>query len=158
LGVSNVTVMRVWHKAGLQPHRLRRYMSSPEPNFEAKAKDILGLYLHPPENTAVFCIDEKTAIQALDRTQPALPLRPKRPERQAVEYVRHGTVSLLAALEVHSGKVVGRCVPRQTSEEFVNFLDEAVAAHRRKAIHVILDNLAVHKAPVVQAWAQQHPR
>ena len=158
MGLSNVTVMRVWHKAGLQPHRLRRYMASPDPNFEAKAKDILGLYLHPPENTAVFCIDEKTAIQALDRTQPALPLRPQRPERQTVEYVRHGTVSLFAALEVHSGKVVGRCVPRHTSEEFVSFLNEAVAAHRRKAIHVILDNLAVHKAPTVQAWAKQHPK
>jgi transposase len=156
LGVSNVTIMRVWHKAGLQPHRLRRYMASPDPNFEAKAKDILGLYLHPPENTAVFCIDEKTAIQALDRTQPALPLQPQRPERQTVEYVRHGTVSLLAALEVHSGKVVGRCVPRHTSEEFVKFLDEAVATHRGKTIHVILDNLAVHKAPVVQAWAKKH--
>ena len=157
LGLSNVTVMRVWHKAGLQPHRLRRYMASPDTNFEAKAKDILGLYLHPPENTAVFCVDEKTAIQALDRTQPALPLRPARPERQAVEYVRHGTVSLFAALEVHSGKVVGRCVPRHTSQEFVRFLEQAVATHRRKTIHVILDNLAVHKTPAVQAWAKQHP-
>ena len=158
MGLSNVTVMHVWHKAGLQPHRQRRYMASPDPNFAAKAKDILGLYLHPPENAAVFCIDEKTAIQALDRTQPALPVRPQQPERQTVEYVRHGTVSLLAALEVHSGKVVGRCVPRHTSEEFVSFLNEAVAARRRKAIHVILDNLAVHKAPVVQAWAKQHPQ
>jgi hypothetical protein len=133
-------------------------MASPDPNFEAKAKDILGLYLHPPDNAAVFCIDEKTAIQALDRTQPALPMRPQQPERQTVEYVRHGTVSLFAALEVHSGKVVGRCVPRHTSEEFVSFLNEAVAAQRRKAIHVILDNLAVHKAPVVQAWTKQHPK
>ena len=102
LGVSHVTVMRVWHKVGLQPHRLRRYMASPDPAFEAKTKDILGLYLRPPKNAAVFCVDEKTAIQALDRTQPALPLQPRRPERQAVEYVRHGMVSLFAALEVHS--------------------------------------------------------
>jgi transposase len=157
LGLSNVTIMRVWHKAGLQPHRLRRYMASPDPNFAAKAKDILGLYLHPLENTAVFCVDEKTAIQALDRTQPALPLQPARPERQTVEYVRHGTVSLFAALEVHSGKVVGRCAPRHTSQEFVRFLDQAVVTHRRKTIHVILDNLAVHKTPAVQAWAKQHP-
>ena len=156
MGLSNVTVMRVWHKAGLQPHRLRRYMASPDPNFAAKAKDILGLYLHPPENTAVFCVDEKTAIQAVDRTQPALPLRPARPERQTVEYVRHGTVSLFAALEVHSGKVVGRCAPRHTSQEFVQFLDQAVAHYRRKTIHVILDNLAVHKTPAVRAWAKQH--
>ena len=157
VGLSNVTVMRVWHKAGLQPHRLRRYMASPDPHFEAKAKDILGLYLHPPDNTAVFCVDEKTAIQALDRTQPALPLRPARPERQTVEYVRHGTVSLFAALEVHSGKVVGRCAPHHTSQEFVQFLDEAVAPYRRKTIHVILDNLSAHKTPAVRAWAQQHP-
>lgn len=158
LGVSPATVMRVWHKAGLQPHRLRRYMASPDPDFEAKAKDILGLYLEPPKNAAVFCVDEKTAIQALDRSQPALPLRPHQPERHAVEYVRHGTVSLFAALEVHSGKVLGRCAPRHTSAQFVEFLDQAVAGHRRKAIHVILDNLAVHKSPVVRTWLEQHPR
>jgi hypothetical protein len=125
----------------------------PDPNFEAKAK---GLYLHPPDNTAVFCVDEKTATQALDRIQPALPLRPGRPERQAVEYVRHGTVSLFATLEVHSERVVGRCAPRHTSQEFMQFLGEAVVAIRRKTIHVILDNLVVHKASAVQAWAQQH--
>lgn len=156
-GVSHVTVMRVWHKVGLQPHRLQRYMASPDPDFEAKAKDILGLYLEPPEKAAVFCIDEKTAIQALDRTQPALPLRPGQPERHTVEYVRHGTVSLFAALEVHSGKVVARCAPRHTSEAFVGFLDQAVARHREKTIHVILDNLAVHKTPAVKAWATAHP-
>lgn len=155
--VSHVTVMRVWHKVGLQPHRLQRYMASPDPDFEAKAKDILGLYLQPPEKAAVFCIDEKTAIQALDRIQPALPLRPGRPERHTVEYVRHGTVSLFAALEVHSGKVRGRCAPRHTSEAFVDFLDAALARHRRKTVHVILDNLSVHKTPAVQAWAEAHP-
>jgi transposase len=158
LGVSHMTVMRLWHKAGLQPHRLRGYMASPDPEFEAKAKDILGLYLHPPKNAAVFCIDEKTAIQALDRSQPALPMRAGRVERRAVEYVRHGTVSLFAALEVHKGKVAGRCAPRHTSEEFVGFLTQAVARHRRKTIHVILDNLAVHKTPLVRAWQQQHPQ
>ena len=158
LGVSHVTVMRVWHKVGLQPHRLRRYMASPDPDFEAKAKDILGLYLHPPKNAAVFCVDEKTAIQALDRTQPALPLQPRRPERQAVEYVRHGTVSLFAALELHSGKVRGRCAPRHTSQEFVRFLEEAIGSHRRQQIHLILDNLAVHKTPLVRAWLEAHPQ
>jgi len=158
LGLSHMTVMRVWHKVGLQPHRVRGYMASPDPDFEAKAKDILGLYLDPPKNAAVFCIDEKTAIQALDRSQPALPLRPGQPERRAVEYVRHGTVSLFAALEVHSGKVLGRCAPRHTSEEFVTFLDQALSRRRRKTIHVILDNLAVHKSPIVRAWQQRHPR
>lgn len=157
MGVSPATVMRVWHKAGLQPHRVRRYMASPDPDFEAKAKDILGLYLDPPKKAAVFCVDEKTAIQALDRAQPALPLRAGRPERHAVEYVRHGTVSLFAALEVHSGKVLGRCAPRHTSKEFVEFLNQAVAGRRRKAIHVILDNLAVHKSPLVRNWLAQHP-
>jgi transposase len=157
VGVSHVTVMRVWHKAGLQPHRLQRYMASPDPDFEAKAKDILGLYLQPPRNAAVFCVDEKTAIQALDRTQPALPLQPGRPERHSVEYVRHGTVSLFAALEVHTGKVRGRCIPRHTSDAFVRFLDEAVVGQRRRQIHLILDNLAVHKTPLVQAWLESHP-
>ena len=149
LGVSHVTVMRFWHQAGWQLHRLRGYMASPDPQFEAK--DILGLYLDPPKNAAVFCIDEKTAIQALDRSQPALPLRPGQVERRAVEYVRHGTVSLFAALEVHSGKVLGRCAPRHTSAQFVEFLDQAIGVHRRKTIHVILDNLAVHKTPLVRA-------
>jgi len=157
-GISHVTVMRVWHKVGLQPQRLKRYMASPDPQFETKAKDILGLYLEPPEKAVVFCVDEKTAIQALDRTQPALPLRPGSPERHTVEYVRHGTVSLFAALEVHSGKVLGRCAPRHTSEAFVEFLSEAVAHQGGKTIHVILDNLAVHKTPTVKAWAAAHPK
>jgi len=157
-GVSHVTVMRVWHKMGLQPHRLQHYMASPDPDFETKAKDILGLYLATPEKAAVFCIDEKTAIQALDRTQPALPLRPGSVERHTVEYVRHGTVSLFAALEVHSGKILGRCAPRHTSEAFVTFLDEALAQHRGKTIHVILDNLAVHKTPTVKSWMAKHPK
>lgn len=158
VGVSHVTVMRVWHKAGLQPHRLQRYMASPDPDFEAKAKDILGLYLHPPEKAMVFCVDEKTAIQALDRTQPALPLRSGKPERHSVEYVRHGTVSLLAALEVQTGRVQSRCVARHTSEEFVRFLDEAVVGQRRKKIHLILDNLSVHKTAAVRAWLGRHPQ
>lgn len=158
VGVSHVTVMRVWHKAGLQPHRLQRYMASPDPDFEAKAKDILGLYLNPPEKAMVFCVDEKTAIQALDRTQPALPLRSGKPERHSVEYVRHGTVSLLAALEVHTGKVQSRCVARHTSEEFVRFLDETVVGQRRRKIHLILDNLSVHKTAAVRAWLERHPQ
>jgi transposase len=157
LGVSHVTVMRVWHKAGLQPHRLAHYMASPDPDFERKAKEILGLYLNPPENAAVFCVDEKTAIQALDRAQPALPLRAGRAERHSVEYVRHGTVSLLAALEVRTGKVQSRCVERHTSAEFVRFLDEALVGRRRKQIHLILDNLSVHKTAAVRAWLDRHP-
>jgi len=156
-GVSHSTVMRVWHKAGLQPHRLQRYMASPDPDFAAKAKEILGLYLTPPAHAVVVCVDEKTAVQALDRTQPALPLRAGQAERQSVEYVRHGTVSLLAALEVHTGKVMARCVARHTSQEFVRFLDEAVVGQRRKQIHVILDNLSAHKTAEVKAWLGCHP-
>jgi transposase len=156
-GLSHSTVMRVWHKAGLQPHRLKRYMASPDAAFEAKAKEILGLYLNPPSNAVVVCVDEKTAVQALDRTQPALPLRAGQPERQSVEYIRHGTVSLLAALEVQTGKVLGRCVGRHTSQEFVRFLDEAVVGQRRKQIHVILDNLSAHKTAEVKVWLDRHP-
>lgn len=157
VGVSHSTVMRVWHKAGLQPHRLQRYLASPDPDFEAKAKAILGLSLNPPENTVVVCVDEKTAIQALDRTQPGLPMRAGQPERQTVEYVRHGTVSLLAALEVQTGKVQGRWVARHTSEEFVRFLEEAVVGRRRQKVHVILDNLSAHKTAAVTAWLAEHP-
>lgn len=157
VGVSHSTVMRVWHKAGRQPHRLQRYMASPDPDFETKAKAILGLYLNPPEKAVVVCVDEKTAIQALDRTQPGLPMRAGRPERQSVEYVRHGTVSLLAALEVQTGKVQGRCVARHTSEEFVRFLDEAVVGRRRRQVHLILDNLSAHKTAAVKAWLAEHP-
>jgi transposase len=157
VGVSHVTVMLVWHKAGLRPHRLRQHMASPDPDFEDKVKDILGLYLNPPRQAAVFCMDEKTAIQALDRTQPALPLRLGRPERHSVEYVRHGTVSLFAALEVHTGKVKGRCAARHTGEAFVGFLDQAVVGRQRRQIHLILDDLAVHKTPGVQTWLNSHP-
>lgn len=157
VGVSHSTVMRVWRRSGLQPHRLRRYMASPDPDFEAKAKEILGLYVNPPEHAVVICVDEKTAIQALDRTQPGLPMRAGQPARQTVEYVRHGTVSLLAALEVGTGRVKGRCVRRHTGEAFVRFLDEAVVGRRRKKVHVILDNLSAHKTAAVKAWVAEHP-
>lgn len=155
VGVSHVTVLRVWHKAGLQPHRLRRYMASPA-DFEAKAKDISGL--SPPEKSVVLCVREKNAIQALDRSQPALPLRSGMPHQHSVEYVRHGTVSLLAASEVHTGKVQSRCVARHASQEFVRFLDEAVVGQRRKQLHLILDNLSAHKTTAVRAWLEPHPQ
>ena len=119
-------------------------MASPDPDFEAKAKEILGLYLNPPAHAVVVCVDEKTAVQALDRTQPALPMR-------------HSTVSLLAALEVHTGKVLGRCVDRHTSQEFVRFLDEAAGGRQRKPIHVILDSLSAYKTAGVETWLDGHP-
>ena len=157
-GVSQSFVIRLWHRHGLQPHRLEAYVASPDPEFEAKAAAILGLYLNPPAHAVVLCIDEKSHIQALDRTQPALPLAPGRPERHSIEYVRRGTLSLYAALEVASGRVRGQCVPRHTAAEFVRFLAQATRGYRRQAIHIILDNLSAHKAPEVHAWVAKHPR
>src|SRR6185437_14023873 len=115
---SNSTGLRVWRRAGLQPHRLARYLASPDPAFEQKAADVIGLYLQPPQHAVVLALDEKTAIQALDRRDPVLPLSPGRAERHGFEYVRHGTLSLYAALEVGTGRVAGLPVPRHTSAEF----------------------------------------
>jgi transposase len=159
VGVSPATVQRVWARAGLQPHRLERYVTSPDPDFERKAADILGLYLRPPAHAAVFCVDEKTAIQALDRLDPVLPLSPGRAERHGFEYVRHGTLSLYAALEVGTGHVEGRTVPRHTSAAFVAFLDQVLATQsKRREIHVICDNLSAHKTQAVRDWLAAHPR
>src|SRR5512140_3470625 len=138
LGVSKDAVHRVWKEAGLKPHRLERYMASNDPNFEAKAADIIGLYLNPPQHAAVFCVDEKTAIQALDRLDPVLPLSPGRAERHGFEYYRHGTLSLYAALDTKTGKVVGKTAGRHTSQEFVGFLGQVVAECRpQQEIHII---------------------
>lgn len=159
LHVSHMTVQRVWQRAGLQPHRLERYVASPDPDFERKAADIIGLYLHPPAHAAVFCVDEKTTIQALDRRAPVLPLSPGRAERHGFEYVRHGTLSLYAALEVGTGHVEGMTAPRHTSREFVAFLDRIVATQPpRRELHLIADNLSAHKTPAVTQWLAAHPR
>ena len=124
LGLSHMRVARVWTKVGLQPSRRRHYMASDDPDFESKAAAIIGLYLKPPTHAVVFCVDEKTAIQALDRLDPVLPLSPGRAERHGFEYFRHGTLSLYAALEVASGQVLGKTALRHTSAEFVAFLAE----------------------------------
>jgi transposase len=159
LGVSQSRVSRVWTRSGLQPHRLRRYMASDDPQFEAKAAEVIGLYLRPPNNAAVFCVDEKTAIQALDRLDPVLPLSPGRAERHGFEYYRHGTVSLYAALDTRSGEVIGKTADRHTSEEFVRFLREVVDSQpATKAIHIIADNLSAHKTRGVQAFLEENPR
>lgn len=158
LGVSHMMVARVWARAGLQPHRFRRYMASTDPDFETKAADIIGLYLNPPRHAAVFAFDEKSAIQALDRLQPVLPLSPGRAERHGFEYYRHGTLSLLAALDTQTGQVIGRTVPRHTSAVFVDFLAAVVASQpRRREIHVILDNLSTHKTKGVAQFLEAHP-
>jgi transposase len=159
LSVSHMMVARVWARAGVQPHRLEHYQVSNDPDFERKAADIIGLYLQPPEHAAVFCVDEKTAIQALDRTDPVLPLSPGRAERHGFEYYRHGTLSLYAALNTRTGKVVGKTVVRHTSVEFVAFLTQIVAHQpRRREIHVIADNLSAHKTTLVQQFLAEHPR
>jgi transposase len=159
VGVSKSTVQRIWASARLKPHRLERYMASPDPEFEGKAADIIGLYLNPPQHAAVFCVDEKTAIQALDRKDPRLPLSPGRAERQGFEYYRHGTLSLYAALNVKSGKVEGRTAARHTSAEFVKFLTGLVRRARwAREVHVILDNLSAHKTPAVKAFLETNPK
>lgn len=157
LGINHMLVHRAWQRAGLKPHGFERYMASNDPNFESKATDIIGLYLNPPVHAAVFCFDEKTAIQALDRTDMVLPLSPGRAERHTFEYYRHGTLSLLAALDVKTGEVIGRTVPRHTSDQFVEFLGLVVASQPRgKEIHVILDNLSTHKTKKVAAFLEAH--
>ena len=143
----------------LKPHRIDRYMRSTDPAFETKAADIIGLYVNPPQHAAVFCLDEKTAIQALDRLDPVLPLSPGRAERHGFEYYRHGTLSLYAALDTATGAVVGKTAARHTSEEFVAFLAELVARQPpRREIHIILDNLSAHKTGRVRQFLADNPR
>ena len=157
LGTTQTRVSQVWRKAGLQPHRLRRYMASNDPQFEAKAAEVIGLYLKPPLHAAVFSVDEKSAIQALDRLDPVLPLSPGRAERHGFEYYRHGTLSLYAALDVRTGQVVGKTAERHTSAEFVAFLTEVVATQPAgKEIHIIADNLSAHKTQRVQDFLADH--
>jgi len=159
LGISHMMVARVWQRAGLKPHRIERYMASDDPDFETKAADIIGLYVKPPQHAAVFCVDEKTAIQALDRLDPVLPLSPGRLERHGFEYYRHGTLSLYAALNTRNGEVVGKTAARHTSQEFVAFLAELVANQPRgKEIHLIADNLSAHKTKRVEQFLAAHPK
>jgi transposase len=159
LGISHMRVARTWAKAGLQPHRMRRYMTSDDPEFHKKAADVIGLYLKPPANAVVFCVDEKTAIQALDRLDPVLALSPGRAERHGFEYFRHGTLSLYAALNTQTGEVLGKTTARHTSAEFVAFLSELVADHPEpREIHVIIDNLSAHKTERVQLFLHEHPQ
>ena len=157
LGTNHTRVARVLAKAGLQPHRLRRYLSSNDPEFEEKAADIIGLYLKPPVNAAVFCVDEKSAIQALDRLDPVLPLSPGRAERHGFEYYRHGTLSLFAALNTQSGEVLGKTSTRHTSAEFVASLEQIVASQTpAKEIHIIADNLSAHRTSKVWEFLERN--
>jgi transposase len=159
LRVHHMMVARVWKKHGIQPHRLERYMASDDPDFETKAADIIGLYLHPPHHAAVFCVDEKTAIQALDRKDPILPFSPGRAERHGFEYIRHGTLSLYAALNTRTGVVFGQTAERHTSQAFIAFLAELLTTvPARQEVHVICDNLSAHKTKQVEAFVAEHPR
>jgi transposase len=159
LGLSKSTVQRILVQAKLKPHRLERYLASDDPDFEAKAADIIGLYLDPPQHAAVFCVDEKTAIQALDRLDPVLPMSPGRAERHGFEYYRHGTLSLYAALDVKTGKVEGKTAKRHTSAEFIAFLNQLLSRARwAKQIHIVLDNLSAHKTKAVEEFLAQHPK
>ena len=158
LGISHMKVARIWAKHRLKPHRLERYMASDDPDFERKAADVIGLYLNPPAHAAVFCVDEKTAIQALDRLDPVLPLSPGRAERHGFEYYRHGTLSLYAAFDTKTGAVLGKTALRHTSAEFVAFLaDLAARQPTHRELHVICDNLSAHKTKRVDQFLADHP-
>lgn len=159
VGVSQSTVARIWRAFNLQPHRVETFRLSNDPLFVEKVRDIVGLYMNPPDHAVVLCVDEKSQIQALERTQPLLPMRPGQPERRTHDYLRHGTTTLFAALDVATGKVVGECYTRHRAREFLRFLreiDEAVP--KDLAIHLILDNYATHKTPAVQRWLAKRPR
>ncbi|HVR42185.1 MAG TPA: IS630 family transposase, partial [Thermoanaerobaculia bacterium] len=158
LGIDHMMVARCWARAGIKPHRIKRYMLSTDPEFETKAADVIALYVNPPQHAAVISLDEKTAIQALDRLDPVLPFSPGRLERHGFEYYRHGTLSLYAALNVKTGEVIGETCARHTTEEFVAFLGAVVASQpKHKEIHVILDNLSTHKTKRVAQFLAAHP-
>ncbi len=158
-GVSPATVQRIWKKHHLQPHRVESFKFSTDPQFVAKVRDIVGLYLKPPDKAIVLSVDEKSQIQALDRTQPILPLRPGLPERQTHDYERHGTTTLFAALDVAVGKVIGHCQARHRHQEFIRFLEKVDAAtDPGMPVHLILDNYGTHKHRAVKMWFATHPR
>ena len=158
-GLSQTAVMRIWHAFGLQPHRAESFKLSSDPLFIEKVRDIVGLYLNPPERAMVLCVDEKSQIQALDRTQPILPMMPGVPERRTHDYSRHGTTTLFAALNITTGKVIGEVHRRHRAKEFLIFLrtiDQALPA--KLDVHLVMDNYGTHKTPSVKAWLARHPR
>ncbi len=158
LGLSNVKVARVWREYGLQPWRAETFKFSTDPQLEAKLRDVVGLYLNPPDKAVVLCVDEKSQVQALDRTAPILPLRPGLPAKATHDYVRHGTTTLFAALDVATGKVTDACYPRHRHQEFLRFLRQVAKAYPRRELHIVADNYATHKHPDVQAWLARNPR
>lgn len=158
VGLPHSTVHAILQASELQPHRIRTFTFSPDPDFEAKLLDIVGLYLNPPENALVICVDEKPGIQALDRTQPLLPLRANKPRSWTNEYVRHGTQTLIAALEIATGKVLAHIRNRRTSVNFLRFMNEVVRAYPDRELHIVADNLNIHKNEALRRWVGRHPQ
>ena len=160
VGLSQSAIVRIWHSFGLQPHRSETFKLSTDPYLVEKVRDIVGLYLNPPEHAIVLSVDEKSQVQALDRTQPILPLRPGLPEQRTSDYQRHGTTSLFAALDIATGKVIGNCHRRHRHQEFLKFMelvDSQLAADAQE-VHLVLDNYGTHKTPKVIRWFARHPR
>ena len=158
-GLSVSSVQRIWRAFGLQPHRMETFKLSTDPDFVAKVRDVVGLYVSPPQHAVVLCVDEKSQIQALDRSQPMLPMRPGQPARRSHDYTRHGTTSLFAALDIATGKVIGKCYSRHRATEFRKFLDEIeVAVPRGLDVHLVMDNYATHKTPLIRKWLAKRPR
>jgi transposase len=158
-GISPAAVQRIWKAHGLKPHLTRRFKLSRDPKFADKVADVVGLYLNPPDKALVLCVDEKSQIQALDRTQPGLPMKKGRAGTMTHDYKRHGTTTLFAALDVKTGKVIGECLPRHRAKEFLRFL-RIIERNTPKGLdlHLIMDNYATHKTPAVQAWLKKHRR
>lgn len=161
VGLSQTAISRIWRAFGLQPHRAETFKLSTDPFFIEKVRDVVGLYLNPPERAIVLCVDEKSQVQALDRTQPLLPMTPGQVERGTHDYERHGTTSLFAALNVVTGEIIGTCHRRHRQQEFVKFLDHidaTIPAEDGVTIHVVMDNYGTHKTPRVKRWLVRHPR
>ncbi len=159
VGHAPSTIHRIWQAFGLQPHRSETFKLSSDPFFVEKVRDIVGLYLAPPERALVLCVDEKSQVQALDRTQPLLPLRPGQPERRSHDYKRHGTTTLFAALDIATGEIIGRCFPRHRAKEFLKFLRTIEAnVPADLDVHLVIDNYATHKTSAIRNWFAAHPR
>jgi transposase len=158
LGISFSAVAKAWREYGVQPWRSETFKFSTDPELVAKVTDVVGLYLNPPENAIVLCVDEKSQIQALDRTQPMLPMQPGLPERRTHDYVRHGTTTLFAALEIATGQVTGLCQDRHRHKEFLRFLKHVARAYPNQELHLVMDNYATHKRVEVRDWLAENPR
>ncbi|CAN5318306.1 IS630-like element ISMsm5 family transposase [soil metagenome] len=158
MGLSHMTIARLWREYCLQPWRWQTFKFSTDPELEAKVRDVVGLYLHPPEGAIVLSVDEKSQIQALDRTQPILAMRPGLAQRRTHDYVRHGTTTLFAALEVATGRVTDACHQRHRHQEFLKFLKQVAKAYPRVALHIVCDNYGTHKHPAVRTWLARNPR